>query len=1000
MAPPRRGPGDAMGGGGKRDSSNGPSQRKDGPSGTFRQNGSRPGFRTDTTISNNRPIQERQLQAWIPEGPLETDGALESNTSQSNGKWDQFAANERLFGLKTDYNENYYTTAIDRSHPQYKERAALAERAARDIEGSAPATNHVAEERIMDFISGGTNDQGGDEEDKYSGVRRQTTQDFPPLVPSQQHNKYTPPARRAPTGQSTVTGAPVDPAIISAQIKGGPPRKAQSPAEADKSKVQAQIPIRSAAVAVPQLPLAKTPELKSSADKPADAKQADKPEEAAASTSNSTTPLPDTAKTPAQPPRGTASKPVTPNIPSTATLRAAVTPGRASLSPAPKSSATSASVANSPAGPSATEGVENALLKDFRDFASQQRLHAEKARASKIKADAQSKLQELRKFATSFKLSTPVPSDLISIIAKDPAKQKQIQEKAIQNAEEIAKAKTDVSKAKPSGSSPAPAKAAGSATPAAPTGSAAAPNATPAPSTAAATEAQTPVAPTGPSAGTPSGPAATPSSGPAADNTKPSPMAGGRPQGPMHNAHNGPNSGMNNRHNMRGGYNMQQNFRQQQQPYRNDRSGPQHIPQGHSTGNLAERIRNNDQGQNRYNKNVNNHGHNHFNSPGDGRAPPTGPANQTFDNGYSRRMSNISGTGSTSGHLPQKLNPTTHEFRPSAAAFNPSATGPSGSSSPRSTLNPAGADTTATAGTSATASVTGAIPSPRSNQGLLIRRKTQNVTGEKCNILAFLKTKKVEKPAGAARNKDSNGGLVNSYDTSAVWRQPTNEDKPDSSINISYTEYFERQAAMQSMPTPLQGHAMTHMPPMGPQHHPMHMQHNNHMHRGPHNMPPMQMHGGAPNHMPQASFNGAEMMASNSAQSYASPRPPHAPMYPQHGGTTPQMAYNQPGMPYMHNGPQMNQFRSYSNNPQGFMPQNMPMMPMMPQHFNGGMMPGQHQMMYPGGPQFMGPPGAGNGPPPSMAGSNGYPSPRPVAAPMMGQQNSQQGQPMHSRRLQ
>ncbi|EPE07751.1 hypothetical protein F503_00473 [Ophiostoma piceae UAMH 11346] len=1013
MAPPRRGPGDAMGGGGKRDSTGTPSQRKDGPSGPFRtQNGSRPGFRTDTAISNTRAGQERQLKRWVPEGPPEADGSLESSSSPSNAKWDQFAANERLFGLKTDYNENYYTTAIDRSHPQYNERAALADRAARDIETSAPTTAHVAEERIMDFITGGNEEQGGDEEDKYSGVRRQQQQqDFPPLIPSQQNNKYTPPARRAPTAHSTVAGAPVDPAIISAQIKGGPLRKAQGSAKAtDEIKGAAQIPSRpAAAVAIPQLPLVKTPELKSSADKPADAKQGDKPAASSASASGTPTPVPatDSAKTPAQPSRGTASKPVTPSIPSTATLRAAVTPGRSSLSPAAKPGATSASAANSPAPQSATEGVENALLKDFRDFATQQRMHAEKARANKMKADAQVKLQELKKFANSFKLSTPVPSDLISIIAKDPAKQKQIQEKAIQNAEELAKSKTDVSKVKSAASSVSSIKTPasstpGNSTPAANTTGAATPNPTSGSVTGA--EASTPAAPTGPSASTSAGSVstATPTLTPAAsvaatENAKPSPISGGRPQGPMHNSHNGPNSGMPNRHpNSRGGY-VQQNFRQQSQPYRGDRSGPQHISQGHSTGHLAERIRNSDQNQNRYNKNVNNHGHSHFNSPGDGRAPPTGPANPTLDNNYSRRMSNISGNGSTgSGHMPQKLNPTTHEFRPSpfAAAFNP--TGPSAGSSPRSTINPVNTGDHSAAISSST-SVAAAIPSPRANGGSLIRRKTQNVNPAKCNILTFLKNQKPH----PGRNWDSNGGVPNSFDTIAVWRQPEDSEKPDSTMNMSYTEYFERLAFnTASMPTPLQGHAMPHgMPQMAHQHqHPMHMQHMG-PRPTPHNMPPMPMHGnaGGPGHMPQASFNGTEMMASNSAQSYASPRPPHAPMYPQHTGATPQMAYNQPGMPFMHNGPQMNQFRSYSNNPQGFMPpQNMPMMPMMPQHFGGGMMPGQHQMMYPGGPQFMGPPGAGNGPPPQqMAGSNGYPSPRPVAAPMMGQQGSQQGQPMY-----
>jgi PAB1-binding protein PBP1 len=88
---------------------------------------------------------------------------LEKSTSP--GSWDQFAANERLFGLKTDYDENIYTTAINKSHPQYREKVAAAERKAREIERSAPTTAHVAEERVMDYVGGNEND-GENEEDK------------------------------------------------------------------------------------------------------------------------------------------------------------------------------------------------------------------------------------------------------------------------------------------------------------------------------------------------------------------------------------------------------------------------------------------------------------------------------------------------------------------------------------------------------------------------------------------------------------------------------------------------------------------------------------------------------------------------------------------------------------------------------------------------------------------------------------------------------------------
>lgn len=79
-------------------------------------------------------------------------------------QWDQFGENERRFGLKSDYDENIYTTTINKSHPQHKERMAAADKKAREIERSAATTAHVAEERIMDFVGSDNNKE--DEEDK------------------------------------------------------------------------------------------------------------------------------------------------------------------------------------------------------------------------------------------------------------------------------------------------------------------------------------------------------------------------------------------------------------------------------------------------------------------------------------------------------------------------------------------------------------------------------------------------------------------------------------------------------------------------------------------------------------------------------------------------------------------------------------------------------------------------------------------------------------------
>ena len=121
--------------------------------------GSSTGFRTDTDISGNLALRERQLQRWTSNAENDVDLSLEG--SESGGAWDQFKANEQLFGLKSDYDENIYTTRIDRSNPSYREREAAAIRVAQDIEGTSTSNTHVREERGM------TDEDGGlDEEDK------------------------------------------------------------------------------------------------------------------------------------------------------------------------------------------------------------------------------------------------------------------------------------------------------------------------------------------------------------------------------------------------------------------------------------------------------------------------------------------------------------------------------------------------------------------------------------------------------------------------------------------------------------------------------------------------------------------------------------------------------------------------------------------------------------------------------------------------------------------
>ncbi|KAL2759523.1 hypothetical protein ACRALDRAFT_2038380 [Sodiomyces alcalophilus JCM 7366] len=543
------------------------------------QNGPRGGFRTDAAISNSRFGAERTLKPWVPDSTDEIDGSLES--SSNSGPWDQFAENERRFGIKTDYDESIYTTTIDKNHPQYRDRMAAAERKAREIERSLPTTAHVAEERIMDHVVG--DGRGDDEEEKYSGVRRQDI----PSLPSRE-DKYTPPAKRAPSAQTTVAGAPVDPAIISSQMRA--PAKKQSPVKTEETKTPASAPKLGAAEAAE--PSAETKLSKQVAPK-------------------TETNVP--------------SAPMSAEVSSTNTLGGKLPDKSTSSRP----SATSSRVMSPQVKegvPSAALTVERDVLNSFKSFASQQRQTADKIRTNKAKADKEVKLTELKKFAQGFKLSTPVPTDLISIITKDPAKQKEIQAKALQNAEEVARRRAADASAKTKNPNPK--------------------ENTAKPATTAASPV-TQVAPDSRGVTRTAGSQFANSPGPATRHANVR-----QPYAPSSH----PNG-----------------------PYRNDRPGQHLTQQGRQT--LGQRLRNVEQ-----QKMSQPPPHPQPPHPQqqmgahEMRVPPTGPANSGADLQFGRRLSGVP------GHMSAKLNPNSHEFRPNpyASSFNPNSAQPSTTSSPPS----------------------------------------------------------------------------------------------------------------------------------------------------------------------------------------------------------------------------------------------------------------------------------------------------------------------------
>ena len=95
-------------------------------------------------------------------------------------------------------------------------------------------------------------------------------------------------------------------------------------------------------------------------------------------------------------------------------------------------------IATGKAGGSATENVETELLDSFRQFANMEKMRVQDSRRNRISADKTVKLNDLMKFSKNFKLLTPVPKDLVPILAKDKSKQNAIMEKAQKNAEQAA----------------------------------------------------------------------------------------------------------------------------------------------------------------------------------------------------------------------------------------------------------------------------------------------------------------------------------------------------------------------------------------------------------------------------------------------------------------------------------------------------------------------------------------------------------------------------------
>ncbi|ODQ60076.1 hypothetical protein WICANDRAFT_92188 [Wickerhamomyces anomalus NRRL Y-366-8] len=209
------------------------------------------GFRTDQDIgfkNSNAPRQE--MEKWVPDAALDVSlDQLTFDENDPNGNvksWDQFETNEVKFGVKSEFDEELYTTKINKNDPNYQKNLEKATKLAAEIESQSYNGNiHLAEERGLKF-----DDSGVDEEDKYSGVDRSVSVDakgdalFQSLINKDSKNfqfgdeksKYVPPSQRSKIQN-------IDPSIVSATNNGTKPTPAPKQSLPSKPQTQAPAPV-------------------------------------------------------------------------------------------------------------------------------------------------------------------------------------------------------------------------------------------------------------------------------------------------------------------------------------------------------------------------------------------------------------------------------------------------------------------------------------------------------------------------------------------------------------------------------------------------------------------------------------------------------------------------------------------------------------------------------------------------------------------------------------
>lgn len=122
----------------------------------------------DSSISQSSFVEGgRELGRWTPDEDDPECPELENIFDGTwNRHWDQFETNATLFGVKSTFDEELYTTKLERG-PQMRERERAALRVAKEMADEETRDLHIAEERGIVH-----EDFDVDEETKFSSVYR------------------------------------------------------------------------------------------------------------------------------------------------------------------------------------------------------------------------------------------------------------------------------------------------------------------------------------------------------------------------------------------------------------------------------------------------------------------------------------------------------------------------------------------------------------------------------------------------------------------------------------------------------------------------------------------------------------------------------------------------------------------------------------------------------------------------------------------------------------